>query len=343
MVTVAATRDPQLREVDPQVDIGGARPRARTARRTSSTGRRSPSTGSTSKAEEGDAGLRARAKAAGGDQGGRAEVPRHWAARDLLDPRREERPLALAAGRRQGQRHARRRSGSTARRAGATTSGRSGRSCATPTQGLYNLYVVDPSEQQILALLPGRRRQRLPGRPDRPPGDRPRRSKVDAMFIDGDIFVAEDGSIVPVRRRPGRGLADRRAARRPLLRGGPDYSLLASRERQGTGCSTATTRRTTADRRHRQGERHVQRAVPARRRRAGLGGPARDVRRARARAARRRRSSGSTASGLYVGRPGGRRPTLGAGRLAGRRPASGARSRLGHAVALAAGPSARPP
>ena len=33
-------------------------------------------------------------------------------------------------------------------------------------QGLYNLYIVDPSAKQILRLYAGRRRVRLPGRPD---------------------------------------------------------------------------------------------------------------------------------------------------------------------------------
>jgi hypothetical protein len=62
--------------------------------------------------------------------------------------------------------------------------------------GLYNLYVVDPSERQILAYTPARDGG---GFPQGPSGRLPTARAVDAvtdLYIDGDIFMVEDGSIV---------------------------------------------------------------------------------------------------------------------------------------------------
>jgi hypothetical protein len=61
--------------------------------------------------------------------------------------------------------------------------------------GLYNLYVVDPSEQQILAYSPAADGS---GFPARPTGRLAAARSVDTMtslYIDGDIFVIENGVI----------------------------------------------------------------------------------------------------------------------------------------------------
>jgi hypothetical protein len=61
--------------------------------------------------------------------------------------------------------------------------------------GLYNLYVIDPSEQQILAYSPAADGSGFPGRPT---GRLSAARAVDTMtslYIDGDIFVIENGII----------------------------------------------------------------------------------------------------------------------------------------------------
>ena len=107
-----------------------------------------------------------------------------------------DRPTRPARGRWPGSR-------SRNRRAGATTSGRSGRSCRNADQGLYNLYVVDPSAKQILVYTPAFDGSRLPGRPERlagrTPGRRDRR-------VDGHrrrhlpVPVGHDQSLRPRRQ-----------------------------------------------------------------------------------------------------------------------------------------------
>ena len=82
-------------------------------------------------------------------------------------------------------------------------------------QGLYNLYVVDPSGKQILAYSPAFDGSGFPNDPTgwlAAPQDV---STVDTMLIDGDIYLSRDGTITPLR--PGRqdGLDPRRPRRRP--------------------------------------------------------------------------------------------------------------------------------
>ena len=80
--------------------------------------------------------------------------------------------VALAPGRR---RRARARSPEVTRPgrglAGATTSWASTRSCGTGTRGLYNLYIVDPSEQQIRAYTPAADGSGFPAKPTDLAGD----------------------------------------------------------------------------------------------------------------------------------------------------------------------------
>jgi hypothetical protein len=100
--------------------------------------------------------------------------------------------------------------------------------------GLYNLYVVDPSEQQVLVYYPASDGAGFPAAPiDRLAVARDV-SKVDALYIDSDIFVTDDGHIVRFVDGRAEGwetddLPD------SLLREQPHYSLLASASDKRTG------------------------------------------------------------------------------------------------------------
>ena len=93
--------------------------------------------------------------------------------------------------------------------------------------GLYNLYVVDPSEQQILAYSPAADGS---GFPARPTGRLAAARAVDTMsslYIDGDIFVIERGVI----ERFVSGSSGGWDATDPgdvLLRPAPTYTRIAS-------------------------------------------------------------------------------------------------------------------
>ena len=120
---------------------------------------------------------------------------------------------------------------------------------ATRAPGLYNLYVVDPSEQNILAYSPasdgsgfhvGRAAAAAVARDV---------SKVTDLLIDGDIFVADGGTIVRfvggksegwTIQAPGTtGFAPQGDI---LLRSAPDYTLIASADAtSGRACSTPGT------------------------------------------------------------------------------------------------------
>ncbi|MEX2011114.1 MAG: hypothetical protein WEF51_02630, partial [Chloroflexota bacterium] len=96
-----------------------------------------------------------------------------------------------------------------------------------PEAGLYNFYVIDPSEKQILGYSPALDGSGFPGRPS---GRLATARPVDLMtslYIDGDIFVTEDGKMV----RFVSGNSEGWAAVDPgdtLLRETPGYTNLAS-------------------------------------------------------------------------------------------------------------------
>lgn len=62
--------------------------------------------------------------------------------------------------------------------------------------GLYNLYVVDPSAQQILAYAPAADGRGFPAAPTGRLAAPRDVSKVTSLYIDGDIWVADDGKLV---------------------------------------------------------------------------------------------------------------------------------------------------
>ncbi len=110
------------------------------------------------------------------------------------------------------------------------------------TTGLYNLYVVDPSAQNILAYSPD-----LDGSGFHTTGQ-PRLtvsrdvSKISSLFIDGDIFAADGGTITRFVGGNGEGWsiqAPGTANFAPqgdvLLRPAPYYTLIASASDKRTG------------------------------------------------------------------------------------------------------------
>ncbi len=100
--------------------------------------------------------------------------------------------------------------------------------------GLYNLYVVEPSEQQILAFSPAADGSGFPGIPS---GRLATARAVDTMaslYIDGDIFVVENGLI----ERFVSGRSDGWEVTLPadtLLREAPVFTLIASGSERRSG------------------------------------------------------------------------------------------------------------
>ncbi len=100
--------------------------------------------------------------------------------------------------------------------------------------GLYNLYVVDPSEQQIIYYQPARDGGGYPADPvDRLAVARDV-SEVDDIYIDGDIFVADDGTVVRFAEGRAEGW-DADPLPDLLLRKAPAYRLIASASEKRTG------------------------------------------------------------------------------------------------------------
>jgi hypothetical protein len=100
--------------------------------------------------------------------------------------------------------------------------------------GLYNLYIIDPSAQQILAYSPAADGSGFPAAPS---GRLATARPVDTMkslYIDGDIFAIEQGQI----ERFVSGRTDGWEAESPedeLLRSPPVYELIASGTDRRTG------------------------------------------------------------------------------------------------------------
>ncbi len=95
------------------------------------------------------------------------------------------------------------------------------------SEGLYNLYVVDPSEKQILAYSPARDGSGFPSRPTMWLAD-PTSRRTDTMVnlhIDGDIYAIENGGLI----RFSSGRSEGWEAGTPgdeLLRRAPQYTLI---------------------------------------------------------------------------------------------------------------------
>ena len=200
------------------------------------------STGSTSGRRRRRRSSRQKTKAAGGDRG-RSRSCSRWAARDLLIIDDKNVVWRWRAGRRQGQRHDPDGQGRGRRRAGATTSSRSGRSCATParasttsTSSTPRSRTSSPTRRPATAAASRSTRQnRLTVARDV--------SKVDDLLIDGDIFVADGGSLVRFvggksegwETQPPGYTSDSPRRRHAPPRAAPDYALIASASDKRTG------------------------------------------------------------------------------------------------------------
>jgi hypothetical protein len=92
---------------------------------------------------------------------------------------------------------------------------------------LYNFYVVDPSQQQILAYAPAADGANFPAKDQKWLTVARDVSKVGDMYIDGDIFITDNGTIVRFVAGRAEGW---QVGQLPdgLLRSTPAYSLLSS-------------------------------------------------------------------------------------------------------------------
>lgn len=93
--------------------------------------------------------------------------------------------------------------------------------------GLYNLYIVDPSEQQILAYSPAADGSGFPARPTGRLSAARSVETMESLYIDGDIFVIENGMIERfVNGNSGGWEVDELPD--GLLREPPSYTLITS-------------------------------------------------------------------------------------------------------------------
>lgn len=102
------------------------------------------------------------------------------------------------------------------------------------SRGLYNLYVVDPSAQQILAYSPAADGSGFPAKPTDWLATARDVSTMTSTYVDGDLFAVDGGSMV----RFASGKADGWSPSAPadqLLRPGPRYSLVAAGSDRRTG------------------------------------------------------------------------------------------------------------
>ncbi|MGZ6340211.1 MAG: hypothetical protein ACXWMX_00015 [Candidatus Limnocylindrales bacterium] len=101
-------------------------------------------------------------------------------------------------------------------------------------EGLYNLYVVDPSARQILRYSPAADGSGFPAASSGYLATAQNVSDIDALLIDGDVYVTEQG----VLKRFVGGQLGSWSADTPgdeLLRPAPHYSFIASPSARGTG------------------------------------------------------------------------------------------------------------
>jgi hypothetical protein len=103
-----------------------------------------------------------------------------------------------------------------------------------PEQALYNLYVVDPSAKQILRYSPAADGSGYPASPTGFLATAQGLDDVDGLFIDGDVYIAENGLI---KRFVG-GQAGGWQAAEPgdtVLRASPHYLALTSSDGRQAG------------------------------------------------------------------------------------------------------------
>jgi hypothetical protein len=102
------------------------------------------------------------------------------------------------------------------------------------SQGLYNLYVVDPSEQQILAFSPAADGGGFPAKSTGWLATTRQVSDMTRLHIDGDLFTVEDGTIMRFVSGKSEGWEPETPAD-TLLRPEPVISLIAGGGERRTG------------------------------------------------------------------------------------------------------------
>ena len=93
-------------------------------------------------------------------------------------------------------------------------------------RSLYNLYVIDPSEQQILAYSPSADGGGFPGAGSPWMATARDVSTMSSIYIDGDLFAAADGGLIRFVAGKSDGW-DAKAPEDTLLRPAPVYSMVA--------------------------------------------------------------------------------------------------------------------
>ena len=92
---------------------------------------------------------------------------------------------------------------------------------------LYNFYVVDPSEQQVLRYSPAADGSGFPNQPNKYLSSARDVGKITSMYIDGDVWLADDGQVLRVVGGNSAGWTAA-AMRDVILRGTVQYRYLAS-------------------------------------------------------------------------------------------------------------------
>jgi hypothetical protein len=95
------------------------------------------------------------------------------------------------------------------------------------TQGLYNLYIVDPSEQQIRAYSPAADGSGFPAKPTEWLATARDVSQMSSTYVDGDLFAADAGSMIRFVGGKSEGW-DPKAPKDTLLRPAPVYSIVSA-------------------------------------------------------------------------------------------------------------------
>jgi hypothetical protein len=95
------------------------------------------------------------------------------------------------------------------------------------TRGLYNLYIVDPSEQQIRAYSPAADGSGFPGNPTPWLATARSVAEMTSTFVDGDLFAADAGALVRFVGGKNEGWTAK-APKDSILRPAPSYSIIAA-------------------------------------------------------------------------------------------------------------------
>ncbi|HUG28928.1 MAG TPA: hypothetical protein VMQ65_00230 [Candidatus Limnocylindria bacterium] len=99
---------------------------------------------------------------------------------------------------------------------------------------LYNLYVIDPSAQQVLRYSPAADGSGFPAQPNQWLSSPRDVSGITAMYIDGDIWLADSGEMLRVVNGNSAGWSAS-APGDAILRDEPAYELVASGAERRTG------------------------------------------------------------------------------------------------------------